>query len=175
MARSRSEKKFWVVQIDGLSGRSWRRWTIPKSPGSSIPGRRRQTVHILAMNLTRGVPIIDYRDLHALGSRERLDLIVRVWDARTHAHSRGVIACSTPSGNPTPRSPRRRGPTAALGGSCTRHTPQRCSWLPRAGRQPGRRRLPSRLSTGADRGVARAVDVDDRRIAQNFAVSQMPK
>jgi len=44
-----------------------------------------------AMELVRGVPLVEYADEHELGIEARLDLLARICDGVQHAHQRGVI------------------------------------------------------------------------------------
>ncbi len=48
-------------------------------------------VPYFAMELVRGRPLNEYADTHALGTREKLELIAKVCDAVQHAHEKGVI------------------------------------------------------------------------------------
>lgn len=54
--------------------------------GSTVTGRP-----YFVMELVKGLPITEYCDLHRLGLRERLKLVVQVCEALQHAHQRGVI------------------------------------------------------------------------------------
>ncbi|MDH5805204.1 MAG: serine/threonine-protein kinase, partial [Gemmatimonadota bacterium] len=45
----------------------------------------------IAMELVRGVDLVNYCDTHQLGVADRLDLIVKICEAVQHAHQKGVI------------------------------------------------------------------------------------
>lgn len=44
-----------------------------------------------AMEYVRGKPLLEYADQRHLGTRERLDLLIRICEAAHHAHTQGVI------------------------------------------------------------------------------------
>jgi tetratricopeptide (TPR) repeat protein/predicted Ser/Thr protein kinase len=44
-----------------------------------------------AMEFVRGEPLLQYADSHQLGTRQRLELIVRICEAVHHAHQRGIV------------------------------------------------------------------------------------
>ncbi len=64
-------------------------WRSPKPGGGSehlAPGRP-----YFVMELVRGIKITDYCDQEKLGTRERLDLFIKVCHAIQHAHQKGII------------------------------------------------------------------------------------
>jgi serine/threonine protein kinase/WD40 repeat protein len=54
-------------------------------------GKTESGLPYFVMELVRGMPIIEYCDLHQLATQDRLKLFVNVCQAVQHAHSKGVI------------------------------------------------------------------------------------
>jgi len=50
-----------------------------------------ETVPYFAMEFIEGVSLTDYADRHALGTRQRLELLAMICDAVHHGHQKGVI------------------------------------------------------------------------------------
>jgi tetratricopeptide (TPR) repeat protein/predicted Ser/Thr protein kinase len=52
-----------------------------------------------AMELIQGRPLIDFAEAHHLGTRQRLELLIKICDAVQHAHIKGVIHRDLKPGN----------------------------------------------------------------------------